>query len=582
MELIDIYKSIKNPLDDPKIIDTIIEKYSDSSSLNFYTALTKATKKENVGKYYPKDKDKFYAKLFNVWKENVCTMSRERFELLKKHGIYDDKFIKLRKYLLTVPNVKTADEARKIIFGSHADKDLEDAFEKYAWNSEGQYSSWEYVSSQKISAFRSNGMDSEHRLYINTDPLDIYKVSMYLISKCVQRNIPYDFKFDEAGNRDDTIIIYTDTDHFLDFISILNEIEKEHPEIIANVKNPPLLSGKIGGWIGYGTEPKIPGKKTSFNEVRADAIEEAMNKSVTDWLEEHFIRLIAYNNNTVHVFEYVSAVVTDEILKQLTSSFNWRIENEEKLALQKHTKPNYQKVYADMGIAGDDLKNIRFKNYIYQHVLSVLKNDLINILRKDTSDVEIIIPLKNDKKYELTTAKIKSSVKLVTPRIVKKDASFKDRVKENIKTKLDEVGVDPNNIAFDKQMVDKLRTTPMPELHKPVVKIPTVKEETEDKPQKAVPIEPQKVVQAKTSSFVHTTYVPSHKLIDNLNELLDYNPDRVIEFLYNNMAAIRLLLPIVVRKNKEIATQFYDANINNYPELESIYNKSITPTIGGY
>ena len=203
---------------------------------------------------------------------------------------------------------------RKIIFGSHADKDLEDAFEKYAWNSEGQYSSWEYVSSQKISAFRSNGMDSEHRLYINTDPLDIYKVSMYLISKCVQRNIPYDFKFDEAGNRDDTIIIYTDTDHFLDFISILNEIEKEHPEIIANVKNPPLLSGKIGGWIGYGTEPKIPGKKTSFNEVRADAIEEAMNKSVTDWLEEHFIRLIAYNNNTVHVFEYVSAVVTDEIL----------------------------------------------------------------------------------------------------------------------------------------------------------------------------------------------------------------------------------------------------------------------------
>ena len=40
MELIDIYKSIKNPLDDLKVIDTIIEKYSDSSSLNFYNALT--------------------------------------------------------------------------------------------------------------------------------------------------------------------------------------------------------------------------------------------------------------------------------------------------------------------------------------------------------------------------------------------------------------------------------------------------------------------------------------------------------------------------------------------------------------
>ena len=41
------------------------------------------------------------------------------------------------------------------------------------------------------------------------------------------------------------------------------------------MKDPPLLTGRIDGWIGYGSEPNksIDGKKTSFNKKRATIIE---------------------------------------------------------------------------------------------------------------------------------------------------------------------------------------------------------------------------------------------------------------------------------------------------------------------
>ena len=452
--------------------------------------------------------------------------------------------------------------------------------EDYSWCSDGLMSPWEFIKSHRIAAYRSKKMKIEHRLYLNVDPLDIYKVSIALIKKCISRNIPFDFKFDRIGNRDDTLIIYTDTEHLVDFISILNEIKQDHPDIVGRFKNPPILTGDIGGWIGYGSEPATRG--TSFNEVRAKAIEKAMDEAVTKWIEDHFIRLLTYNNNTIHVYEYVTAIITEDIMKQLTSSYTWKVENEEKNAASKKEAPNYKKIYEDLGYTGNDLKNIKFKNYIYQHLLASLKNNLVDFLKAKKSETVITIPLKNGKAYQVTANKIQSATKRIVPTINKKDPDFKNQVKEAIKTKLDEVGVDINNIAFDKYIVEKFKTTSMPNIHKPKFKESTTVEPVNIKPQKVVAIESQRVIQAKESPLVHTTYVPSHRLIDELNSLLDYNSDKVIEFLYNNMIAIRLLLPIVIRKNKEIADEFYDANIKAHPELQNIYEQSLKGRLGGY
>lgn len=577
MELIDIYNSIKNPLDDPTIVDTLINKYEESTSGNFYTSLTKSTKKENVGSYYINDHNKFFSGLFNAWKHSVLSMTREQFEILKKHGSLDDTFIKLRNYLKTVPDVKTEEEARHIIYGSYKDKELEDAFDKYSWDAPGHYSSWVFVNSRYVNAKKTAGMLTEHRLYINSDSLDTYKVAMEFVKKCINRNIPYDFKFDVAGNRDDTIVIYSDTEHLVDFINILNEIKKEQPEIGARFKTPPLLTGKIGDWIGYGSEPVIEGKKDSFNGLRAKVIDHAITEVLTKWLENNMIRLITFRNNTIHISEYASVLITEAIIQQLTSRYTWSMENETRVAKDQHRNPDYQKIVNKLGYSDKELKSAQFKNGIYRLVLKELSNNIVDILRKDNNTTELSIPLNNGVKFDVYTSYIKSSLRKMLSKIVQKDPDLKNEIKETIKIRCSENGIDPNNIAFDKRITEKFKVAPMPKVHKPVEVEPVITHPKveEQKPQKKVPMESLRVVKTKESPFVHTTYVPSRKLLSTLDEYIDYNPDKVIPFIYENMNAIRLLFPELIRKNRPLADKFLNENVTSFPELQDIYNNSL-------
>ena len=582
MELIDIYRSIKNPLDEPGFIDLLIDKYGESKErvIDLYTLLIKTAKKENVGRLYEADKDKFYAGLFNAWKNNVVSLSRQRFEDLKSHGFMDDSFIKLRNYLLKVPNVKTEAEARKILHGSYTDKELKDAFEKYAWDKDGHYSSWEYLSSSTISAYRTNSFNIEHRFYLNADPLDILKLSMIYIKKCEQRNMPYEFKFAKTGGRDDTIVIYTNTKYILDTLSIINEIKKEYPEIYERFSTPPLLTGKIDNKVGYGSEPVRYNRKESYSSIRVQKIDEAITEELNNWIKDNYFRLITFRNNTIHIHEYLSVLLAEKILKEMKASYFYNSDYETKLAKKENRPYDKKVVIENLGYSEEDLNDPKFKNYLYQIILRNLSEDFIKILNKESNESEIEIDLRHKKKYVIQTNKIKYIIESIAPMINKKDPEFKERVKNAIMRKFEEVGIDSKNIAFDKDVVEKFKSTPTPEIHKPIVKnvekpIEKPMRKTEQKPMKVVAVESTSVMKLKESPFLHTTYIPSQKLVGKLEELLDYEPDKVLPFIYENMNAIRLLFPVLIRKNKELADQFIDSNINDYPELQNIYDEAL-------
>ena len=67
---------------------------------------------------------------------------------------------------------------------------------------------------------------------------------------------------------------------------ILKELKNEHKEIFDRVNMPPILTGKIDGWIGYGSEPTVllDGENTSFNEIRSIAINNGIKIALNEWL----------------------------------------------------------------------------------------------------------------------------------------------------------------------------------------------------------------------------------------------------------------------------------------------------------
>lgn len=110
------------------------------------------------------------------------------------------------------------------------------------------------------------------RLYFNTTPENSCKIGELLLEECFKRHLRAYFKFDTAGDRNDSMLIYTNYEHVNQFVEIINKIRKKHPKLFAGAEKSGLLTAKVDDCIFFGEEPEY--QHSSFNAERADAIDE--------------------------------------------------------------------------------------------------------------------------------------------------------------------------------------------------------------------------------------------------------------------------------------------------------------------
>lgn len=114
MELMELYNQIENPINDSNVFKRLIEVYSLSG--DFYSGLQYSSVKRTKGKWNDADSDYFYSMMFNKWKNSIVLLTEEKFRELNKTGSYGNDFIKMRKFLKTIPDVKTEKEVSMIYF----------------------------------------------------------------------------------------------------------------------------------------------------------------------------------------------------------------------------------------------------------------------------------------------------------------------------------------------------------------------------------------------------------------------------------------------------------------------------------
>ena len=121
-----------------------------------------------------------------------------------------------------------------------------------------------------------------HRLYINVDgkaSLDFVKI---FIQNFDANNLPYVIKntlTDKDGQtRSDLVVIYLDDMTLKYGISLCEHIKEKVPSIANSIDNPPVLTGKYHGWIGYGFE--INKSNRSFNQTMSDILFTSVGKGL--------------------------------------------------------------------------------------------------------------------------------------------------------------------------------------------------------------------------------------------------------------------------------------------------------------
>lgn len=464
MELMELYNQIHNPIDDISVIEKLINAYANNSKGfgGYYDQLTKTVQKEhNKGQYYREDADRFYAMLFNKWKNSIVAMTKDEFVELYKQGSYGQDFIKMRNYLKNIPDVSTMKEADEIFYGSKGDKELEDALEKYSWKSFGGGSGWIHVCSRYLTAKKDQYPNVEHRLYLDTESLDTYKMTTYLVEKCDEHNLPYYFKFDQYADRDDTIVIYSSTENLTKYVEILQEIKREHPELVSRAKEPPVLTGKIDGWIGYGSEPaKTPdGQRHSFNEIRAKVLESSIGKVTKQWIMNHRNQQITYQGQKMLFQEYIAMKSTEKLIADLERRYLSYEENDKKVAQRNGTKYNPTTVNDRLGYTLQDVRSSRFKQNIYRVLRDKMISSLPQVCNGSYKDMDAInMNVRNGKQITFSGYVLETIIQQLSVNISKNDPNFISSVQAEIKNNAKQYGIDSEKFCFDTKARETMRT----------------------------------------------------------------------------------------------------------------------------
>lgn len=417
----EMYEKIENPLNDDEVVRKLIEGYSDElGTKKYYNKLVKVNYKQK--KYTEpnmKDKNKFVSELFNEWKNDITLNISD--DEIKNYG---KDFSNLRKFLKNIPYVKSsydrnAKEFFKLNGKENRDKQLETVYSKYTPFSQGR--SWTYITYNNINPSKYKKFIVDHRLYLNTENIDTYKVMELFRNKCKERELEYLFKYAEKGDRDDTIVIYSDDRKLSDYMEILEEIKKEEPEIVKRAQTPPMLTGKIDGWIGYGSEPKLDedGKNTnSFNNLRSGIIQNAISKETIKWIRENK----ELTKKDLGFNECLTKQIFDDI--------------KDKYRMYKSVyEPKFQEKL---------LK--RLEKEIEKNKSELLEGKFDKIKEFNIGDINI----------EVDSEMIQRAFRPLSKKILKTDPSFLEKVRAGIKEEGLANGIDPEKFCFDIDKREKL------------------------------------------------------------------------------------------------------------------------------
>lgn len=434
MKYITIYDKISNPLDDQLVLEQLLDAYAEGSI--FYSSLTRRFSKDKKLFYSKSASDDFHASIFNRWKRELLSITREQYEKAIQNKLYKRDIFKLINFLKTVPDVKTQQEANAILNKAYEDKELEDAIESYRWDSIGAFSGWTHVSERHINGKKTLTPKIEHRLYINTDLMDVHLISKIFMDKCVEKKLPFYFKIGENDRRDDNIVIYSDTKHLPHFLLVLSEIEKEYPELVKRCGRPPILSGVIHNWIGYGSEPRSLSGKESFNGIRSKSIEKAIDTELLEWYRKNKSATITNQGKTISLQEYLVRQVVKTKLKKM-------------LDYRRRNPDNKYIKYTEADVQSKEFER-RMAAMVRTQMPSIFNNYIIE--QKTSSKIEV--PIKKDVNATIYSSDVIMEFKKFLSVIKENDPDFAKRIKKRIEEDASKKGIDPKKYCFDIENVE--------------------------------------------------------------------------------------------------------------------------------
>lgn len=314
MKLKYIYDNIENPLDD----NTIRYLYDNYGYMNTYDLVIGKGTKPNTN-FDDKQRDDYNKMLFDIWKNSILNLSMERMKELEKRFLYND--IRRIRKVLSMPidekyNLNTTFGIYEFLRKERMDK----AYFCMPVNLLDH--KFIHTISEKVDLSEDIYFNVDHRIYVNIDNENVYKLAHKLVEKFGEKNLPFYFKFEDFNNRKDGFVIYSDTKNLTKYIECLDEVYSENKELRMSTYSPLMFGGRISDYYSIGDEPSVENKSCSFNSLRADCIDDAMKITIRRWMYENQNIELKRNNKVFKFKDYMTDKIVDLLINDIYSGEN--------------------------------------------------------------------------------------------------------------------------------------------------------------------------------------------------------------------------------------------------------------------
>lgn len=423
-----IYQSIQNPLTEENL-DKVVRYYAGNHTM--YNSLTRNHVSEKVvGQYYPSETNAFYVRIFKEWRKAILIQAN-------RDDLPVDALNKYRTVYLYIKdkNPKTKQEVIDLLdYEEMKECPLRNALKQVRFNSIGEYSGWDHFHSNFIHYGLSEEIGVKHRLYLNLDSTIIHTFMNLFITKCNHLNLPFYFKLDDYGSRDDSVVIYSDVKNLEKYVKILREIKNEL-KVDQSIHNPPIMTGKIDGWIGYGSEPQKSGQ--SFNDTREKHIEKCVLTVGNEWMRRNLGVVFTHNGRTMSYKDFVINTIVNEAMEYFK-----RFARDDDNHLQVR---GYQK----KDLTNDIIPILR--NYISNHF-----NEIMEYYSNPQKKPELKMPFRYGY-LDVNTYILDYAFKKQLLFMLDNSKRFKRDLLDRIKNTASSYGIDPNNYSCDLYVLAELK-----------------------------------------------------------------------------------------------------------------------------
>ena len=430
MNIKELLNEVDNPLNDNKIMEKLLKAYANTTiKEEYYSKLIYSNpKNENELEINENDYNDFQVEMFNKWLNNTLDLPLSNY-----YGSNITSLLTLKSHLRELKKVNSINEINNFINNAKDNAELFNALDMFYWDNLTSKTTWTYLTSSFFKT-PTNPYTIEDRLYINSNPSDTYKLLNLLIKEFDINNLDYCLKFTTDSNRDDSIVIYSSSKDLEKYVAILEKISKENKELITKLNNPPILTGQIYNWLGYGCEPMD--HLLSYSTIRAHLMYDAITNATHKWLLENQDTKIKYRRKVMTFKEYFKIQVVKYYMDKLANKYD------EKYQIFKEETKQY------LGYSKEEITDI---NYILSVAKSININPFFAYLKNKNNYFKELFKINlPDGKIEYIDAfSLTTIIHKISQIIYSHNNDFSTLIKEEARKLANEYNIDSKTLYLD-------------------------------------------------------------------------------------------------------------------------------------